>query len=260
MRKILIPIILLISTFYSVNAQHSTLNAHSHNDYANESPFWLAYNNNFGSIESDIWAVKGDLFVAHSRTEIMSERTLDLLYIQPIVKLFTENKGKAWNDHPSTFQLLIDLKTTTEPTLSLLVEKLRKYPEVFDPGVNENAIRIVITGNRPEPFEFINYPEFIYFDGILNLNYNAQQLKRVALYSENLKKFTLWNGEGDIIEKDKIRLQQVIDSVHALNKKIRFWNAPDEINAWETFINMGIDYINTDHIIKLSEFLNNRLR
>ncbi len=96
-----------------------------------------------------------------------------------------------------------------------------------------------------------------YNESDLNEIYNDQQLKRIALFSENLKKFTAWNGEGDIREKDKIRLQHVIDSVHALNKKVRFWNAPDNTNAWKTFIEMGIDYINTDHIIELAEYLNN---
>lgn len=258
MKKILITILLLISTLYSVKAQYSTLNAHSHNDYSNDIPFWLAYCNHFGSIEADIWAVGKELYVAHNKSDISPDRSLDVLYIQPIVKLVKHNGGNAWNDHSSSFQLLIDLKTDVEPTLSLLVEKLRKYPEVFDPNVNENAIRIVITGNRPEPSGFNNYPDFIFFDGNLARNYNEQQLKRVALYSENLTKFTYWNGKGDLIKRDSIRLQYVIDSVHALNKKIRFWNAPDDINAWKTFINMGIDFINTDHIIKLSEYLNNR--
>lgn len=251
--------ILLVISLFSVKAQYSTLNAHSHNDYANDVPFMLAYNNHFGSIEADIWAVKGDLYVAHNLSDIKSERTLDALYLQPIVKLFTANKGKAWSDHSSTFQLLIDLKTTTEPTLSLLVEKLKKYPEVFDPEINENAVRIIITGNRPEPSEFNKYPDFIFFDGILNMKYDRQQLKRVTLYSENISKFTKWRGEGEIIEKEKIHLQNIIDSVHMSDKKIRFWNAPDNINAWKTFIEMRCDYINTDHIIELSEFLKNQL-
>jgi len=260
MKKIFFVFIILFAQhclYGQKEARYTTLNAHSHNDYANEIPFWLAYNNHFGSIEADIWAVNGDLFVAHNTADIKPERTLDILYLQPIVKLFTENKGKAWKDNSSTFQLLIDLKTTVEPTLSLLVEKLKQYPDVFDPKVNKNAVRIVITGNRPEPSEFEKYPGYILFDGILNQKYNPQQLMRVSLYSENLRKFTLWPGEGEIIEKDKIRLQNVIDSVHALNKKIRFWNAPDDINAWNTFINMKSDYINTDHIIKLADYLNN---
>lgn len=260
MGKILFAGLLCLSIFFKAEAQYTTLNAHSHNDYANEIPFWLAYNNHFGSIEADIWAVKGDLFVAHNTADIKPEITLDMLYIQPIVKLFTENNGKPWKDLPSTYQLLIDLKTTVEPTLSLLVEKLKRYPEVFDPKVNENAVRIVITGNRPEPTEFSKYPEFIFFDGILGKNYNEQQLKRIPLFSENLKTIIPWNGKGTMSIKENIRLQSVIDSVHGLNKKVRFWNAPDDINAWNTFIIMKSDYINTDHIIKLSEYLNSPTR
>jgi len=258
MKKILIAVLVLISPCLSLSAQYTTLNAHSHNDYENETPFWLAYNNHFGSIESDIWAINGDLFVAHNKSDIKQERSLDILYLQPIINMVRNNKGKAWSNYNSTFQLLIDLKTGVEPTLSLLVEKLKKYPDIFDPGVNQNAVRIVITGNRPQPADFSKYPDFIYFDGILGQKYNEQQLKRVALYSENLRKFTSWNGKGEIIEKDKIRLEYIIDSVHTLNKKIRFWNAPDDINAWNTFINLGIDYINTDHIVNLAEYLQNR--
>jgi alkaline phosphatase len=258
MKKIPLAILLLIGTCFSVKAQYSTLNAHSHNDYVNTTPFWLAYSNHFGSIETDIWAVKDELLVAHSKAEIRPELTLDSLYIQPIVRIFRQNKGKAWIDNSSSFQLLVDLKTATEPTLSLLVQKLKNYPDIFEPGINKKAIHVVITGNRPSPSEFGKYPGFIFFDGIIGQRYTEEQLKRVALFSENIKRFTSWSGEGKMIDKDKIRLQSVIDSVHSLNKKIRFWNAPDDINAWETFIDMRIDYLNTDHIVKLSEYLKNR--
>ena len=92
MGKIIFTGFLCLSILFKAEAQYTALNAHSHNDYANEMPFWLAYNNHFGSIEADIWAVKGDLFVAHNTSDIKPERTLDILYIQPIVKLFKENK------------------------------------------------------------------------------------------------------------------------------------------------------------------------
>jgi len=256
MKKILIILFVLVSISPAARSQYSTLNAHSHNDYENEIPFRLAYNNHFGSIEADIWAVKGGLYVAHSEREILPERTLDSLYIQPIVRILRQNKGKAWKDNPSTFQLLIDLKTSVAQTLPLLVEKLEQYPDVFNPRKNKNAVRIVITGNRPEPSEFKNYPGFIFFDGNLARKYDKKQLKRIALYSENFRTFSIWNGTGDIAEKEKIRLQNAIDSAHSLKKKIRFWNSPDNPDAWETFMEMGIDFINTDHIVELAEYLN----
>jgi len=258
MKKLLSVILLFFSITIAAQAQYTTLNAHSHNDYEQNIPFLLAYNAHFGSIEADIWAVNGDLFVAHNKSDIKAERSLDSLYIQPIVRLFRKNGGKVWSDYPSTFQLMIDLKTAVEPTLSLLVEKLKKYPDVFDSNQNNNAIRVVITGNRPDPSGFSKYPLFIWFDGNVTLKYDEQQLKRVALYSENLAGFTSWKGKEAILEKEEIRLKQVIDSVHGLNKKIRFWNAPDDAYAWKTLMNLKVDYLNTDHIQELSTWLQNK--
>ncbi|HBC79766.1 MAG TPA: alkaline phosphatase [Bacteroidales bacterium] len=255
MRKILIPVFLLFISLATVYPQYSTLNAHSHNDYENTPPFSLAYENHFGSIEADIWAVNGELFVSHNEKDIIPSRTLDSLYIRPIVRIFRQNGGRAWTDNPGTFQLLIDLKTPVEPTLSLLIQKLIQYPEVFNPQINKNAIRIVITGNRPMPAEFINYPAFVFFDGNVALKYNKKQLKRIALYSENFRNFSSWNGEGEINEKENIRLKSVIDSVHSMKKKIRYWNAPDDNNSWNIFMSMKIDFINTDHIRELADHL-----
>ena len=255
MKKLSCLFILILGVSISALAQYTTLNAHSHNDYEQKTPFFLAYDAHFGSIEADIWAVEGKLFVAHNKSGITPERTLDQLYLQPIVALFKKNGGQAWNDSPATFQLLIDLKTEVEPTLSLLIEQLRKYPEVFDPGVNKNAVRITITGNRPNPSGFKNYPEFIYFDGNVSLKYSKGELQRIALYSENLGNFTRWNGSETIPEKEETRLKQIIDSVHGIGKGIRFWNAPDMPDAWKTLMNLKVNYINTDHIPELSTFL-----
>jgi len=258
MRKILIPFIFLLISLTTAYPQYSSLNAHSHNDYENDPPFMLAYNNHFGSIEADIWAVNGELFVSHNEKDINPSRTLDTLYINPIVRLFRLNGGKAWNGKPGTYQLMIDLKTPVDPTLSLLIQKLVDYPDVFDPGINKNAVRIVITGNRPEPARFKDYPSFVFFDGNVALEYSKKQLRRIALYSENFRNYSSWNGEGAINEKEKARLESIIDSVHSVKKKIRFWNTPDNADAWRLFIEMGIDYINTDHIAGLSDFLTNR--
>lgn len=53
MKKLLFVVLLFISLI-PAKAQYSTLNAHSHNDNEQKSPFYLAYNAHFGSIEADI--------------------------------------------------------------------------------------------------------------------------------------------------------------------------------------------------------------
>lgn len=237
---------------------YTSLNAHSHNDYAQKTPFFLAYNAGFGSIEADIWAVNGELFVAHDRRDISADKTLDKLYLQPIVKLFHENGGKAWKGSEGTFQLLIDFKTEVAATMPLLVAKLEKYPGVFNPAVNPHAVRVTITGNRPGPDGFSACPGFIFFDGNLFLKYDKTQLSRIALYSENLVTFTKWRGTEAMPAAEELRLKQVIDSVHNIGKTVRFWNAPDVPEAWKKLMSLKVDYINTDHINELAAFLKNK--
>jgi len=77
----------------------------------------------------------------------------------------------------------------------------------------------------------------------------------VALFSDNLWNHTSWKGEGDIPASDLQKLTQLIDSVHQLKRRVRFWNAPDTPHAWQWYKDWNIDIINTDHIQELESFL-----
>ncbi|MFT3738425.1 MAG: alkaline phosphatase [Breznakibacter sp.] len=241
-----------------LSAQKNTTLAHSHNDYLNEIPFLMAYHHKFESIEVDIWEKDGNLYVAHEYGEIVPGRTIDSLYLNPVVQTFSRNKNKAWPDRSGTYQLLVDIKGDPGSALALLCRKIEKHREAFDPLLNANAIRIVVTGNMPDPGQFGQYPLYIGFDGRTDIRYSAEQLQRVALFSEDLKRFTQWNGKGSIPVDDKKRLVQLIDSIHALGKKVRFWNTADHINAWKSLMDIGTDYLNTDRISALANYLGHR--
>jgi alkaline phosphatase len=255
MRNLSVILFVLFCPGLFGQSAYTTFNAHSHNDYKQKIPFFRAYQAHFGSIEADIWAVNGQLLVAHGKDEIKKERSLDVLYIQPIVSKFRENNGKAWRDREGRLQLLIELKSPYRETLPLLVSQLQKYRNVFDSEVNPDAVMVVITGHTPPPSEFANYPKFISFDGNLYQKYNAKELARVAMFSDDLSRYTSWKGEGNIPEKDAKKLQFLVDSVHALPCKIRFWDAPDTPFAWKQLQNLKVDFINTDHIQQLEKFL-----
>ena len=75
------------------------------------------------------------------------------------------------------------------------------------------------------------------------------------MISDNFSKYSSWKGVGDIPQNDRIAIQNMIDKVHAMGKKIRFWNAPDNLESWKLFKTLGVDYINTDHISELAAFV-----
>ena len=234
--------------FVCICAQSQQTLIHSHNDYQQPVPFYQAHACGANSIEADIFSsgTENELLVAHHATEFSSSRTFDNLYLKPVVEVFKRNQGKAWAASDNHLQLLIDLKTPVVPTLDILVSKLNAYPEVFDPAVNPDAVRVVISGNRPDPADFSKYPSYIYFDGRINQTYTQEELSRVPLFSEPFSDCSKWDGEGAIIDSEKKMLEALIQKAHSLGKPIRFWGAPDTITAWKVLSAMGVDFINTD--------------
>ena len=227
---------------------HSPANGHSHNDYQQVAPLSMAYKAQLGSIEADVFLKNGELFVAHFPFDIKPNRTLNLLYLQPLAVLFRQNKEKIYANYP--LQLLIDLKTPALPTLDRLVSQLKNYPELL-----RNAVKIVISGNMPAPEQFKNYPDWISFDGRLNQTYSAEMLPRLALFSASFAEFSKWKGEETLPETDRLKLTEAIQKAHSLNKKIRFWATPDTPKTWQTLSELGVDWLGTDKPVELAEFL-----
>ncbi len=248
---------LILSLYCSLvaNAQirsYSVSNAHSHNDYEQRIPFWMAYNAGFGSIEADIFLIDSVLYVAHDRGELRRNMKLDTAYLLPLLICLQKNGGSPYGDSSKKLQMLIDIKTGSVATLNALIVLLKKYPAL----IQSNSLSWVITGNRPAESLFTSYPDFILFDGEPDKNYSTAALSKIVLMSDDFKKYSSWNGENNLPEKDDSVLMSAVKKSHRLQKPVRFWDAPDNANAWRVFIVLQADYINTDHIDSLAAFLN----
>jgi alkaline phosphatase len=224
---------------------------HSHNDYEQPIPFWTAYYAGAGSIEADIYLEYGDILVAHDREDIHPSRSLRSLYLDPIQSLLKKHNGWLSADTSYKLQLLIDLKSPTNPCIDSLVAILERYPDI----IRSKQIQIVLSGSRPKPEDFHRYPEYILYDGRPDEVYPANISHRVPIISESFRSITKWNGYGVLTAADKEKLVKIINETHAKGKKIRFWGAPDFINAWYELGKLGIDFMNTDNLHELSKFM-----
>lgn len=242
--KILSFILLVISLHgFAQNAK-----VHSHNDYEQQVPFWYALGSGASSIEADVFLENNELYVAHHENGIKKERTLDELYLKPIEKALDLNL--VFN-HP--IQILIDIKTDAEPTLQKIVSEIQKHPKI----VNQKHFSFVISGNQPKPEKYDSYPDFITFDYQSLSDLSQKQWQKVAMISQDFKKYSNWNGKGGLSVEDLPKVQDIIKKVKAFKKPIRFWATPDSKTSWEFFVNAGVDYINTDHPKDCVEYIQN---
>ena len=252
-KKTLLPFLFLIFICQGLYAQthYTAANVHAHNDYEQPVPFFAAYAAQAGSIEADVFLRDGDLYVAHDLKDIRPDRTLEALYLKPLQKKIKQNNGTPYSQPEAKLQLLIDLKTDGKASLPVLVKTLEKYP-----GISKNpAVQVVISGNRPVPTTWSRYPGFIYFDGRPGESYTTEELERVALFSDSFRNYSQWNGKGLIAKKEQAKIEQTIDSVHQLDRKFRFWATPDNETSWQTLMQLGVDYIGTDDVAGLSNYL-----
>jgi hypothetical protein len=254
-RAFLIPIVILLSVPFAWSQSrqvYTTAQAHSHNDYEQKRPFWEAYQQQFGSIEADLFLVNDSLYAAHNRVDIKPERTFRNLYLLPILSQTEKNGGSIFPQKDQSLQLLIDLKTPAVETLDALVKLLAPYQDLLAP---KGSVKIVISGNTPAPADFSKYPPYIYIDGRPEVSYTPSQLERIGLISQSFQKYSKWNGEGDLPEREKKALSRTVQDIHRLQKKVRFWGTPDNIHTWRTMMELQVDYLNTDHVVQMGDYL-----
>ena len=241
---------LLLLPVYTLFAQAKY--THSHNDYNNNIPFYKAYYNGFNSIEADIFLVKGKVLVSHNSKALRPERSLKELYLDPILYAFRQDTTRRLN-------LLIDVKDDHKKTLPALIRLLKPLSAYLMTKDHPGRLKVLISGNRPLPAAYKNYPSFLFFDDDLVYPHTQAQWDRVGQVSLNFEKYSKWKGAGDIPDADKQRISHTIDSVHThTGKLVRFWGAPDSRESWQTQIDFGSDIIGTDRIEQLAAFLSER--
>ncbi|OQP39987.1 hypothetical protein A4H97_17370 [Niastella yeongjuensis] len=251
--KNLVFVFLLLSTACAVaqTSVYTTANAHAHNDYQHEPPLVSAYNNKFGSIEADVYFSENELYVAHTERDVNSQKKFEDVYVKPLVDYITANKGYVYEDTTLRLILMIDVKSEAGPAITKLIRIISKYPEI----TKCKSLMVLVSGNKPDPTSFVNYPDFIWFDGLLSNRYKKEELDRIAILSDNFINYTSWKGAGDPPAKDWADLQKAVAKGHELGKKVRFWNTPDNEEGWQKVLGLGVDYLDTYSIKALAEFL-----
>jgi len=239
------------------------LHAHAHNDYLHDPPLRAALEHGFASVEADIFLVGDRLCVAHEPNKVTPERTLQLLYLDPLRQRVKANEGRVHRGG-SRFLLFIDIKTAAEPTYRKLHEVLMQYRDVLTTfglqGRKDGAITVIVSGNRPldlmrsQPLRYAGY------DGRLTDLDSDVSADLILLISDQWSRSFAWRGEGPMPPQERQKLRDIVQKAHAKGRLVRLWATPDAPSAareavWRDLLAAGVDLINTDDLKGLQEFL-----
>jgi alkaline phosphatase len=214
----------------------SQVKIHAHNDYEKPLPLINALNSRVYSIEADVFLRNGDLLVAHSADQLVNAKSLNELYIQPLVGLFKKYNGHVSADTAYKAALMIDIKQGGEDAIRQLCNMLEPYRTAFDRTRNPHAMQVIISGDRGTIKNWTSFPSYVFFDGRPADHYDSETMKRIACISDAYASYA----------ENKEKLQAVLQKANEAGKPFRFWGTPDNEFYWKYFSDAGVDIINTD--------------
>ncbi|KAH9944057.1 uncharacterized protein BXZ73DRAFT_39943 [Epithele typhae] len=259
-------------------------NIHSHNDYWRDVPLLSALSFGVASVEADVSLINGTLYVGHEIQALAKSRTLDSLYIQPLVQIlamtnpntsFTAEvtgtpNGVFDTSGGTSLHLLIDIKTDGVEALPFILDafeplRSRGYLTTFANGVlTRSAITVIGTGNSPleqvkalEPRDyFFDAPLTQLTDPSLNTTWDAT-LAPIA--STDYETAVGWSGIGNISDEQSANLTRFIADAHQRGIQARFWDTPAwpifaRNNIWRVLAEAGADWLNADDLEAASSF------
>jgi len=237
--------------------------AHSHNDYEHARPLLDALDAGFCSVEADIWCIDGQLLVAHDRDKVSPQRTLEKLYLAPLLERARKYNGRIYPDGP-VFYLLIDFKDNMRRTYDRLRDVLKQYEEmltVFTPDSTEQkAVTVIISGNRPIRTMAAESRRLAGVDGRppdIEKDYSPHVMPWI---SGSWGSVFSWKGEGPILEEEQQKLRSMVEQVHANGQMIRFWALPWPQVSWPLLYEAGVDFINIDDLEAGKAFMLERMK
>jgi hypothetical protein len=232
--------------------------AHAHNDYHHERPLLDALDHGFCSVEADIYLVEGQLLVAHDREDVDPERTLQALYLDPLLARFETNNGRIYPGGPE-FILLVDIKSDGEAVYETLRRILQDYEGMltsFTPdSTTKGAVTVILSGDRPTNILAAEARRFAAIDGRLSDLDSAPSPHLMPLISDNWRSHFDWFGSGPMPPEVREKLHCITKQAHDAGCIVRFWGIPPREDLWEALLAAGVDLINTDSLAQLQRFL-----
>lgn len=254
---------------------------HSHNDYWRPVPFYSALSAGAISVEADVWLVDGTLYVGHEQSALTSNRTLDSLYIQPILSVlhaqnpnttfapFKTRNGVFDTSNGQTLYLWIDVKTDGVSTFAQVVKALQPLRDAgflttFDGTLlNPGPVTVIGTGNTPLNSVLGVAPRDYFWDApIATLNSTAYDniTREVSPFASG----DFGSIFGDVRAKSLTvsqleTLKRQIKVAHDRFIGVRYWDQPGwpvgTRNAiWRTLWDNGADLLNVDDVEAAAKF------
>jgi hypothetical protein len=228
----------------------------AHNDYAHPRPLWDALANGFTFVEADVFLVDGKLLVAHDLKDVKPERSLEELYLKPLLMLSKAKKDPIYSGYKKPFWLMIDIKADGVKVYAELEKLLVGYRPMLskwtDAGKGPGSVAIVLSGDRPVTEVAKQKERWVAIDGRPDDLAKNPPIGLTPWISTAYSDFK-WTFP-ELTAEQRTTLKSYIDKAHEQKRLVRFWGTPDTPAFWRMQGELGVDLLNTDKLVAFREW------
>lgn len=249
---------------------------HSHNDYWRPVPFFSALSVGCVSAEADVWLVNKTLYIGHERSALTTTRTLNSLYIQPLLDVLRrQNPPSAFITSPErahgafdaaasqTFYLWVDVKTNGTEAWPYVVQALQPLRDAgyltrlnSSGGIVDGPVTVIGTGSTPlNQIQNLAERDYFWDAPVATLNTSFSNITSTVspIASTNFAaQFGRITGTA-FNETQLARLRSQIAVANSKGIRVRYWNTPAwpisiRNTVWKTLVTEGIGLLNADDL------------
>jgi len=248
---------------------------HSHNDYLRAVPLYEALSFGVVSVEADVWLVNGQLLIGHTDKHLSQDRTLNSLYLDPLLALFDEKNTNTtsrrgmFDTAPNLpLTLYIDIKSDGNdafPVISAALAPLRaKGYLTTTSNTSSNSpptyslLTVIGTGNTPLSAVQSLSSRDIFFDAPLSdIGNEAYTPALSPVASGDFKELV---GTSWLVgSKGRKRVSGLVEEAHQKGIMTRFWSTPAlpiwaRNQVWAMLLDEGTDFLNADDLASATAF------
>ena len=216
---------------------------HSHNDYWRKVPLYDALAVGCTGVEADVWLTDNDLLVGHSKGSLTSARSLESLYINPLVAILK-------HQNPS----LTSQNSTTSPEQNTTTTSIPSINGVFETNPSTSLV-LLISNTTYRSIFFDAHLHQLWGDNCIaptnnSILYTAENSYYASVdFAKAIGK--PWHGSLAPLQVDTILGQARAASAKGL--KARYWNTPAwptgvRDHVWDVLEREGVGMLNVDDL------------
>ncbi|PWY96376.1 hypothetical protein BO94DRAFT_453622 [Aspergillus sclerotioniger CBS 115572] len=255
---------------------------HSHNDYWRDIPFYTGISKGCISTEADVWLYNDTLYVGHDESSLTESRTLESLYINPMLDVLKRqnptsrfvtsptNNGVFDTSTAQTLYFFIDVKTSGPETFAAVIKALEPLRErgYLTSLKNNNTlttgpITVIGTGNTPLAMVGPVADRDYFFDAPLGALSESryqdidQYISPIA--STNFGAVVGMIEGGEVSGEQRDVLRKVINIAAQRGIGARFWGTPYwpirvRDSVWRTLVDEGVALLNADDLDAVTKY------